>query len=284
MKRFAALSLVALMLTACSEETAKSIIGLLEAILSGSQTTVTTPEQPDGVDGIPATEQSLLELPADVRGSVTVSYSGYTSSYNQKTLIPDWVAYELTSDETYGDEERGDRMFSMDKRVKGPQAMREDYSDSGWTKGHMAPASDFRWSADAMDDTFHFTNVCPQNEYLNGNDWEYLERQVRSWAKQFGKVWVTTGPVIGTNKYGCIGERDVVVPDAFFKAVLAFKNGKYKAIAFVMGNDEQRYWLQDCAVSVDDVEKLTGLDLYPALDDAIEESVESQISLSFWGI
>ena len=284
MKRFAILPLTALLLTACSGQTGASILGLLEALISDSETTATDSAQAENMVVIPSFEQSSLELPAEVRGSVTVTYSAYTSSYNQKTLIPDWVAYELTASETDGEELRGERMFSMDKRVKGPQAMREDYYNSGWTKGHMAPASDFRWSADAMDDTFHFTNVCPQNEYLNGKDWEYLERQVRSWAEKFGKVWVVTGPVIGTNKYGRIGERGVVVPDGFFKAVMACKNGNYKAIAFVMGNDEERYWLKDCAVTIDDVERMTGLDLYPALEDKVEAAVESSITPSFWGI
>lgn len=276
MKKTAALILTAVIAAvSCSEQGAQGLLGLLQALLGDA-----------GEAGIEASADpgSALELPAGIKGSVTVTYSAFTSSYNQSTLIPDWVAYELTADETDGDEQRGDRMFSMDKRIKGPQAMREDYYGSGWTKGHMAPASDFRWSADAMDDTFHFTNVCPQNENLNRKDWEYLENKVRDWAGKFGKAWVVTGPIIGTNRYGRIGEHGVVVPDAFYKAVMVNSKGKYKSIAFVMFNDDRRYWLKDCAVSVNDVEKMTGLDLYPALDDAIEESVEDEVSLSFWGL
>lgn len=277
MRKAALILAAALAAASCSEQTAKGVLGILQALAGAQEEQETTQnsimEAPAG-----------MEIPASVKGSTTVTYSAYTSSYNQTTLIPDWVAYELTADETDGDELRGDRMFSMDKRVKGPQAMREDYYDSGWTKGHMAPASDFRWSADAMDDTFHFTNVCPQNEYLNGKDWEYLENRVRDWAEKFGKAWVVTGPIIGTGKYGKIGEHGVTVPDAFYKAVMVNSKGKYRAIAFVMFNDDNRYWLKDCAVSINDVEKMTGLDLYPALDDKIEESVEDEVSLSFWGL
>ena len=70
-----------------------------------------------------------------------------------------------------------------------------------------------------------------------------------------------TGPVIGTNRYGTIGDRDVVVPDSFFKAVLAYKGGKYHSIAFMMDNDDKRYWLDDCAMTVNDLESVTGLGL-----------------------
>ena len=173
----------------------------------------------------------------------------------------------------------------MDPSLKRkPQAMREDYSNSGWTKGHMIPASDVRWSITGMDETFYFTNICPQNESLNAGDWEYLERKVRKWARDYGSVYVVTGPIIGEGKYGKIGARGVTVPDAFFKAVATLRNGRYYSIAFVMGNDDKRYYLRDCAVSVNELENITGLDLFPALDDSIEESVESQLSLSDWDI
>lgn len=108
---------------------------------------------------------------------------------------------------------------------------------------------------------------------------------MRQWAQRYGSVWVVTGPIVGENRYGTIGERDVVVPDAFFKALLVRKNnGSYSAIAFVMDNDGERYYLKDCSLSVNDLEALTGLDLFPGLDDTVEEKVEATVRLSDWGI
>lgn len=238
----------------------------------------------DGNDGSSAPEISGLEIPAVSSSDEIIRHDAYVISYDSARRIPEWVAYELTSEETEGEEERNSRMFSMDPDYHGTQAMREDYSNSGWTKGHMAPAADFRWSPEVMDQTFYLTNVCPQDETLNANDWEYLERQVRRWAKEYGRVWVVTGPIVGNNGYGCIGERNVVIPDAFFKAVLACKGDNCTAIAFVMGNDDKRYFLADCAISIDDLERRTGLDFFPALDDAMETEAEKTFRLSDWGI
>lgn len=238
----------------------------------------------DGNDGSSAPEISGLEIPAVSSSDEIIRHDAYVISYDSARRIPEWVAYELTSEETGGEEERNSRMFSMDPDYHGTQAMREDYSNSGWTKGHMAPAADFRWSPEVMDQTFYLTNVCPQDETLNANDWEYLERQVRRWAKEYGRVWVVTGPIVGNNGYGCIGERNVVIPDAFFKAVLACKGDNCTAIAFVMGNDDKRYFLADCAISIDDLERRTGLDFFPALDDAMETEAEKTFRLSDWGI
>ena len=116
-----------------------------------------------------------LELPASREGDRIMTYKGYVSSYNPETLIPDWVAYELTAEETYGDATREDKSFSMDMNYRGKQAMREDYWGSGWTRGHMAPAGDFMWDDEAMSETFYFMNICPQREELNNKDWQYLE-------------------------------------------------------------------------------------------------------------
>ena len=126
----------------------------------------------------------LLELPAQKPTDQIVRYQGFVSSYNTETLIPDWVAYELTAEETRGDATRADKNFSMDMNFRGRQAMREDYWGSGWTRGHMAPAGDFMWDDSAMSETFYFMNICPQREELNNKDWQYLEKQVRNWANK----------------------------------------------------------------------------------------------------
>lgn len=228
--------------------------------------------------------EGLLEIPSITSNDNVITHLGYTLSYNSSTKIPNWVAYELTAKEASGTLERGDRSFSMDPKYNRTQAMREDYSGSGWSRGHMAPAADFRWDSDAMDETFYLTNICPQNSTLNGKDWNYLEKQVRTWAGKYGRVWVVTGPIVGTGKYGKIGDRKVAVPDSFYKVVLAYKNGEYRSIAFVMDNDSKRYYLKDCAKTVNEVEQLTGIDFFPNLDDSVEEQVESQKRFSDWGI
>lgn len=227
-----------------------------------------------------------LEIP-DAPGGRIVRHDAYISSYNAKTLIPDWVAYEITAEEAEGRRERGAIEFRMDPDLRGvTQAMREDYSGSGWTKGHMMPAADAAFStSDTMAETFYFTNICPQNEVLNAGDWQYLEKRVRSWAKRYGSVWVVTGPIVGKNRYGRIGDRDVVVPDSFYKALLVRRSdGSYSAIAFVMDNDEERYMLRDCYMSINELEALTGFDFFPGLDDRIEEKVEASVKKTDWGI
>ncbi len=231
--------------------------------------------------GEPSLDKALLELPAIRNSDVVLVYNGFIINYNTQRLIPNWVAYELTAEEVAGEIPRA-RGFSMDLDYKGRQAMREDYSNTGWDKGHMAPSADMKWSQTAMNESFYLTNICPQNHDLNGKDWHSLEKYVRDWALKFGSIWVVCGPYVYANTYGTIGERNVVVPDGFFKAVLRRDGKDFKSIAFVFENNSNRQPVREAVVSVNDVEALVGFDLFTNLSDKIEEAVEAEASWEEW--
>ena len=171
----------------------------------------------------------------------------------------------------------------MDLNYPGRQAMREDYSNSGWDKGHMAPSADMKWFQTAMTESFYLTNICPQDPTLNGRDWHTLENRVRDWAQRFERVWVVCGPIVQDNQYGTIGEQEVTVPDGFFKAILRQDtDGSRHAIAFVFENNAIRQPLQDAVVTVDSLEALIGYDLFANLEDSIEIKIESKASWVDW--
>lgn len=217
-------------------------------------------------------------------GQYLIKYSAYSVLYDSNTKIPVWVKYELTASETEGPYSRKGKNFRPDDSVSIPQADYSDYRNSGWSRGHMAPAADFKWSDEAMWDTFFYTNCSPQDASLNNGQWNVLENKVRSWARKYGKINVITGTIIGQNINGTIGANKVVVPDAFFKAVLADTHYGLQTIAFVMYNRDNNDIIQKCAMSVNDLEKLTGLDLFEEIHDSDEEYVESAYKLKLWGL
>ena len=229
----------------------------------------------------PKAEDSKKAINSELQSTDDViEYLGYSVSYNKERKIPNWVSYELLASETDGPYSRKGKSFRQDLSLILPQAEDNDYRNSGWSRGHMAPAGDFKWSDDAMWDTFYYTNCCPQNQSLNAGQWNTLEQKVRGWAKRFGKVHVVTGPIIGNNIYGTIGYNRVVVPDAFFKAVLANDH----AIAFVMHNHNNNENMQKCAMSVDALEALTGIDFFAEQVDDFENQVEATYNLRNWGL
>ena len=240
-----------------------------------------------GCISYPDSESSFeirMELPSFSERDHIIEYSGYTVSYDESSRIPLWVAYELTADEANGTIGRSGKSFRPDENAGVVQADYYDYRGSGWSRGHMAPAGDFKWDDMAMWDTFYYTNCCPQDERLNNGSWNTLENRVRNWARQFGSAFVVTGPIVGQNQGGRIGSHGVVVPDAFFKVILVYSDEAYHGIAFVMFNNSTPQRLPESNLSINDLETLTGCDFFPALDDSIEETVEDSVDLEFWRI
>lgn len=215
--------------------------------------------------------------------SQIIEHLGYTVSYNSSTKNPNWVGYELTAEEAAGVVGR-EAGFCCDPMVRGTQACDDDYKNSGWDRGHMAPAADMKWSKQAMEESFYLSNVSPQNKNLNRGVWKKLEELTRDKAELYGRVIVITGPIFNGDKQGSIGYSRVKIPDAFFKVLLTDYNGKYRSIGFVCKNKAEKKRLTEYAMSIDEVEELTGLDFFTALPDETENEVEKSYSAPFWGL
>ena len=179
----------------------RHLILIATTLLSTCGATMAPPATGDST-GHPA----RLETPAYDTDEHIIEYNGFTVSYNHTTLVPNWVAYELTAEELEVKYDSRSSNFSRDPNLRGKQASREDYSHSGWDKGHMAPKADLRWSEQSYWQSHYFPNICPQNHQLNGGDWNTLEKTVRRWAKQYGRVWIVCGPVFDSCRYGTIGQ------------------------------------------------------------------------------
>ena len=225
-----------------------------------------------------------LDIPESTtkRPEQIITHAGYTVSYNPEWRIPNWVSYELTRDETEGKLDRSDD-FEVDPKVKGVCPSNEDYKRSGYDRGHMAPAADMKWNSTVMKECFYYSNMCPQKHSLNAGRWKTLEEKVRDWAQQDSAIVIVCGPIVDKG-YSTIGNARVAVPQRFFKVILIPFLKKPRAIGFIMKNEKEELPLSSYAVSVDRVEKITGLDFFSALPDDVENSIESSNSTYGWSL
>ena len=177
--------------------------------------------------------------------------------------------------------------FDVDPSVESRYQVRHsDYSGTRFDRGHMCPAADNQHSQKAMVECFYMTNMCPQRHALNSGAWNDLEIQCRSWARNYGKVYICSGPIYDKKPYQTIGNRRscrIAVPDRFFKVVLMVGR-QTKAIGFIYPNGSANKEMRSYAVSVDKVEQVTGLNFFYLLDDKIENQIEKECKPSAWGI
>ena len=146
-------------------------------------------------------------------------------------------------------------------------------------RGHMCPAGDNRWHWKAMQESFYMTNICPQNHNLNRGDWKELEEACRRWAQKEGRIYIVCGPVLYDRRHRTIGKKHkITVPEAFFKVILCTDSNPPKAIGFIYKNAPGNHPLDSYVNTVDEVERITGIDFFPALPDEIEEKVEAGLA------
>lgn len=245
-----------------------------------------------GADAMNACNKNRDREPLDIEGDLTavttnpamaeqiIRYKGMTVSFNPDEHVANWVAYELTADEARGEEPRYNN-FSPDYDVEGC-ASPADYRNTGFDRGHLAPAADMKWDPEAMRQSFLMTNIAPQVHSLNRGPWQKLEEKCRAKAIADSAVIIVCGPVLTDSVDMRIGSTGVAVPRRYFKVILSPYAEQPSAIGFIMPNETFSGGMQACAVSVDSVEAVTGHDFFPALPDDIETTLESKTNFNQW--
>lgn len=234
-------------------------------------------QQPEGVKHYPGLE--TVGIPESLTSQIK-EYVGFTISFNKDNGTPNYVAWELLGNETSGENQRTDK-FWTDTEIEGCPTTK-DYTGSGYDRGHMCPAADQKWSQQAMEDCFVMANICPQIHALNAGAWATLENKERQWAARDSAVMIVCGPIYDVQDTQRIGNAGVRVPGAFFKVLMAPYLPEPRGIAFVYPNMTAPGNMENYAMSIDELEKLTGYDFFPALPDDVETKVESTFSFKEW--
>ena len=205
-----------------------------------------------------------------------IKHNYFTLSYIEKHEQAEWVHYLLTKEMINGTAKRKDN-FRKDPAVSTGSASPKDYTASGYDRGHLASAADMSLNTTSMSESFYMTNMSPQEPSFNRGGWKKIEELVRAWASETN-IFVTVGGVLKKDlkKIG----QGVSVPEHFYKIV--FNPSNNNVIAFYTPNTKLASPLIKYVVSVDQIEKETGIDFLSELKDDIETQVESDISISDW--
>jgi len=225
---------------------------------------------------------SIFYLPTNPNGAI-VQHKYYALSYVEKYELPEWCAYELTADRLNTEwVERSDN-FRPDPKVETGSSTLEDYRRSKYDRGHIVPAADMAFSQEAMSETFLMSNISPQESGFNKGVWRELEELTRDWAKRFKHLYVVTGPVLSQPIKFWIGESQVAVAPSFYKVLLDLNEPEVKAIGFIVPNETSTERIEAFAVSVDQVEQLTGINFFQNLmEPGLEQELEANFDVSLW--
>jgi endonuclease G len=150
-------------------------------------------------------------------------YDAFAILHSGESKTPVFVAEKLNrASVADANEKRTNRFFAEARLRSAERATLEDYKNSGYDRGHMAPAGDMP-TAQAMAQSFSLANMVPQAPEHNRGIWaKSVEMATRNYVKRAdGDVYVITGPIYVPSIVGStgIGPGQVRVPKYLFKLV-----------------------------------------------------------------
>ena len=220
-----------------------------------------------------------FNLPIEIEDHQVVVRPYFTLSFNKTHMQADWVAYTLYPFPDSVSVKRKDA-FRSDPLIEGGSATLEDYKNSGYDRGHLAPAKAMSYSKESMSASFFMSNMSPQVPMFNRGIWRFLEAEVYQWSKESDSLYVVTGPVLD-HPLGVIGvHQNVSIPRSYYKTILRFKNGNATGIGFLLKNEKSTQSFYDFVTSIDSVEQVTGIDFYHQLNDSLEAVIEKNKEVS----
>lgn len=255
-------------------------------------------EQENTFSNGPAELPSLSNNNTSILLTHTTTFNGknittYSAEYDTSKKHARWVAFkffDLTAEVNVN--RSPDDSFTADPSLNtNYQRTRSDFGAKGFDRGHLCASADRLYSQEANLQTFYYTNMSPQKNSFNTGVWQSLENLTRAWGRSNtlrDTLYVVKGGTIDKEeqiwKY-IDNDRSKPVPKYYFMAFLNKKGDKYKGIAFWLDQTityPTNVKLANYAISIDQLEELTGIDFFVNLNDNLEKAIEQQLQLDAW--
>ena len=269
----------------------------LKQLAGNGSNPVPDPEKPSGY-------ARMLEIPALKGGSMNQfithttkrngkDYPTYSLEYSYKYKHSYWIAYRF--DNTTGGNVGRNEAYKPDPELPSQYAAKHnDYTNSGYTRGHLCASSDRQYSKEANQQTFYMSNISPQSGNgfnQSGSAWNTGEDKVQAWGYNISRstdtLYVVKGGTIGEGMIKGYIKNEIAIPKYFFMAVLFRSGDNYKAIGFYMPHenlkdDPDKKDPKKYLMSIDALEQETGIDFFHNLPDNIENTVEATYNVNDW--
>ena len=228
-----------------------------------------------------APKRTASPAPDDIR---ILDRGAFLVGWSDRLRHPVWCAYHVTPEVKFKDGKRP--RFLVDKSVR-TSPRPDDYTHSGFDRGHMVPnhAIISRFGEDMRRRTFLMSNITPQRAALNRGVWKDVEHRIADlWSARYGEIWIVVG-CIPSDCGATIGTTGIDVPSAFYQLVIAQEGREIRALAVLLPQTaDWDDWAARYLVSIDELERLTGLDFNSELADDLEASLEAGIPTRLWPV
>ena len=252
---------------------------------SGSGSSGSTATAKTGWMELPAMDNDALDYYSHSFSMNGKTYRNYTFGWSQNDLVAHWVAYPLCSLYLNGNVGRTEAWAYDPLLGKYSSAPFGGYGGS-YARGHQLPSADRQCCYEANAQTFYGTNMTPQMNEHNEGIWRNLEDKVRNIARGSDTTYVVTGCITqgSTSKTVDSDGKSMTIPKSYFKAILKYSKsstlGRWNAIAFYLEHKDYGKNAEvgkQHSMSIDELEKITGLDFFVNLPAKIGADQAAQL-------
>ena len=229
----------------------------------------------------------------------------YSLEWDNSKIANRWVCYQFNPS-NYAKKVTRNESWSEDSHL--PSATRSkasDYSSSNFSRGHLCPSNDRVYTTAQNKLTFCYSNMQPQYSNHNSGLWNNIEQKVQNWvraaipagtcdtlyvvrAATIDDVTLNNTTSSGVYSNVTCGSRNLPVPKYFYTAMVAYNKSTdtWQGIALWTEHNNTSVTntnYGDYAITIDELERRTGIDFFCNIRDDIEEAVESTYNLTYWG-
>jgi endonuclease G len=225
-------------------------------------------------------QEADVKLPFEMAREIIIHHKAYSLSYNTSYALPSWVSYKVTKAQV-NKEAPFKGKYKKDPLVTVRAADKKDYKNSGYLMAQLVNYLDVLNIETAAEETFYMSNIVPMKLAFHRHIWLGCEDLIRMWVANSDGLYIITGPIIEADApFPTMGENKISVPNRYYKIVYDEENKK--AIGFIFKNGTSSGTLKSYSRSVDEIEKLTGIDFFPELDETTSKNLESAVDYDFW--
>jgi len=235
-----------------------------------------------------------IGVPSSGNIEEVIDHLAFSLSYNEHHEQANWVMHVILPAISDGNATRSND-FREDTLVTTGTSLEQDYflkekkpdgkykyDGFGYDRGHLAPSADFRWSEEALSESYFYSNMSPQIGDFNRFKWVELENWMREYVtKNNTSLVIVTAPILPDNLSKIErGTNKVSIPKCFVKVAIDIENNR--GIGFILPHEKIERPLEYFAVSIDSVESTMGYDLFSNLNDSLENKIESETPYIEW--
>ena len=252
-------------------------------------------------NGIKATRLEFPHLSSDSTMNILVEKSttdfgvNFSLEWDCSKKANRWTAYQMHAGNTGGNVERQDDFREGPDIPSQYRSTLADYKGSGFDRGHLCPSADRQRSEEQNSQTFFLSNMQPQYHNHNGGKWATLEGKVRTWAGSCDTLYVVKAATItdvtlnGSTQSGLLNvmcNNSLIVPAYFYMAIMSYNKSTdtYNSLGIWTNHSNTASEITIEYITIDELERRTGIDFFCNLPDEKEDEVESSLDLDFWGI